>query len=385
MPKKNRSILIHAWILHKMDNHYFIPYTHWIYLNEIIKYFDKVCLLSPVNTKLKNEDQFESIKEFKNVVVYELPFSNGYIDAIKYFFFYRNAYKKLASQYDEVYTRYPIPFGWLQQIYFKNKKKIIHFVGDPIDTIINNPNLSTLKKNIYKTFFKPENYLYTKACKKARVYTNGYHISEGLDKKGIKAIPLVSSTLSKSDFYFDKNKVINKESPKIIYVGYLRKAKGVDTLIHSFSILQKEKPNSSLTIVGKGESESFLKNIVKENNLKNVLFTGHIDDREKLNKLLRTHDIFCFTSLSEGSPRVILEAMANGLAVVSTPVGSLPLTFKNKRDILFADFNNPDDFKDKIDSISNDEVFFNKIRINSFRSVSSLTIVNFIKQIFYET
>ena len=268
MPKKNRSILIHAWTLHKIDNHYFIPYTHWIYLNEIIKYFDKVCLLSPVNKKSKNEDQFESIKEFKNVVVYELPFSNRYIDAVKYFFFYKKAYKKLASKYDEVYARYPVPFGWLQQSYFKNKNKIIHYVGDPIDTIIKNPNLSGLKKYFYRTFFKPENFLYTKACKKASVYTNGYHMSKKLNKKGVKSIPLVSSTLNKNDFYFDKNKVINKESPKIIYVGYLRKAKGVETVINSFSILQKEKPNSSLTIVGKGESEALLKNIVKKIKLK---------------------------------------------------------------------------------------------------------------------
>lgn len=379
-----KSILVHAWTLHKKENKYYIPYTHWVYLQEIVKYYDKVCLLSPVNKSLQDESQYESVSVFENVVVYELPFSEGYIDAVKYFFSYKKAYKELASQYDEVYARYPIPFGWLQQKYFRNKKKIIHFVGDPIDTIINNPNLSSLKKKLYITFFKPENYMFTKACKQAKVYTNGFHIAERLKKKGINATPLVSSTLNKNDFYFDNDKQIDTKSPRIIYVGYLRKAKGVETVVNSFALLQKEKPNASLTIVGHGESEDLLKNIVKEKKIKNVLFTGHVDNRDKLNELLRSHDIFCFASLSEGSPRVILEAMANGLVIVSTPVGSLPHTFVNGENILFADFNNTEDFKNKLLTISSNEDYYNSIRKNSFKKVSTFTINNFLKQIFDE-
>ena len=136
-----KSILIHAWTLHKKNNEYYIPYTHWVYLNEIVKYYDKVCLLSPVNQNLKNEKSYEAINVFNNIEVYELPYSKGYIDAIKHFFKYTEAYKVLSPKFDVVYARYPLPFGWLQKYYFKSKKKIIHFVGDPVDTIINNPNI----------------------------------------------------------------------------------------------------------------------------------------------------------------------------------------------------------------------------------------------------
>ena len=113
-----------------------------------------------------------------------------------------------------------------------------------------------------------------------------------------------------------------------------------------------------------------------------LIVGGNTGIGEKLNELLRTHDIFCFASHSEGYPRVILEAMANGLVVVSTPVGSLPLTFKNQRDILFADFNNSDDFKDKLLSISDNEFTYSRIRINAFKIASTYTIDNFIKKIF---
>lgn len=378
-----KSILLHAWTLHKKNNKYYIPYTHWVYLNEIVKYYDKVCLLSPVNCNLDDESKYEPIDVFKNVTVYGLPYSEGYIDAVKYFFKYKKAYAELSKKYDVVYARYPIPFGWLQKHYFKDKKKIIHFVGDPIDTIVNNPNLPSFKKKLYTTFFKPENFMFMQACKKATVYTNGLHIAERLKKNNIEAIPLVSSTLNDDDFYFE-DKVIDVEAPRIIYVGYLRKAKGVETVLKAFALLQKNKPNVKLTIVGHGESEAELKNLVTTQNIENVTFTGHIDSRIELNQLLRKHDIFCFASLSEGSPRVILEAMANGLAVISTPVGSLPSTFVEGEEILFADFNDESGLAKKLKELSNDIDQYNHIRNRSYKKVTNYKIENFLKTIFYE-
>ncbi|WP_177765354.1 glycosyltransferase [Flavobacterium sp. I3-2] len=377
------SILLHAWTLHKKDNQYYMPYTHWIYLKEIVKYYDKVCLLSPVNLNLKDETKFESVSMFKNVRIYELPYTEGYIQAIKHFFTYVDAYKTLSKEYDKVYARYPIPFGWLQASFFKNKKRIIHFVGDPTDTIINNPNLSPLKKKIYTTFFKPEHLMFMKASKHATVFTNGFHLTERLKKYDIKALPLVSSTLNDEDFFFEEKK-INQLSPKLIYLGYLRKAKGLDTLITSFKFLQENIPNASLTIVGHGEMEEELKVMIDNQNIKNVIFKGHIDNRKELNSILRSNDIFAFASLSEGSPRVILEAMANGLAVVSTPVGSLPTTFTDGKEILFADFNNPKMFVDKYLQIINNNNTYNNIRRSSFQKVSNYKIENFLKSIFYE-
>ncbi|MEN5233485.1 glycosyltransferase family 4 protein [Sphingobacterium faecium] len=381
--KRSKSILIHAWTLYKKDGQYYIPFTHWVYLNEIVKYYDKICLLSPTDLHLKDEVSYEAISCFPNVEVYELPYTEGYIAAIKYFFHYNKAYKELSSHYDVVYARYPIPFGWLQKFYFQGKRRIIHFVGDPMDTIINNPSLSFIKKSIYRLFFKPEHAMFMAACKGANVYTNGHHLAERLETSGIKANPLISSTLSDNDFYFE-DKEIDGDAPKIIYVGYLRKAKGVETVVKAFGLLQFHKPDAKLTIVGYGESELLLKSLVENQNLQNVKFEGHIDNREKLNQLLRENDIFCFASLSEGSPRVILEAMANGLAILSTPVGSLPTTFEDNKEIVFANFNDEKDFSEKLLKLSSDFQFYNSIRLNSFNKVSNYKIENFLKTIFYE-
>lgn len=375
-----KSILVHAWALHKNNNKYYLPYTHWIYLNEIVKYYDRVVLLSPVFRGSSETHLFQEI-EFNNIEVYELPFSKNYLGAVRYFLSYLRAYQKISKNINVGYARYPVPFGWLQYFYFKKKRRIIHFVGDPIDTIVNNPNLSHVKKGLYKFFFKPEHNLYLEACNGADVYTNGSHLAEKLLKSGIQAKALVSSTLNDNDFYFDENKILG-DTPKIIYVGYLRKAKGVETVIKSFGLLQKKFPNAILKIVGHGEMESELQNLVKDLNIDNVYFLGHIDNRNDLNNLLRSCDIFAFASLSEGSPRVILEAMANGLAIVSTPVGSLPSTFVADKEIIFSKYNNEIDFANRLIEISSNEVKFNNLRKNSYNRVKEYKIDNFLKQIF---
>lgn len=379
----DRSILIHAWALFKSGEEYYIPYTHWVYLNEIVKYYDRVCLLSPTKVLLTsdNTSNFESLKGFNNIEVYELPYSKGYIDSIKYFRSYFKGYKRLSKEFEAAYTRYPNPFGWLQMLFFPNKKRIIHFVGDPVDTIVNNPTMSRVKKFMYILFFQPEQFMFYLACKNASVFTNGHHLSEKLHKKKIDAVPLISSTLNEKDFYFDERK-INEEAPKIIYVGYLRKAKGVETVLKAFALLVAKKPLAKLTIVGQGELWDSLHELSINLGIKNnIFFTGHIDKREELNDLLRNHDIFCFASVSEGSPRVILEAMANGLAIVSTPVGSLPTTFTDKEEILFADFNDEVDFYNKLVTLVNNELY-NKIRLNSYEKVKGFTIESFLKKIF---
>ncbi len=378
-----KSILIQAWSVYKIQDHYYLPYTHWIYLNEIVNYYDEVCLLSPVNVNDISNAGLVRV-DFKNVYVEALPYSNSYLTSIKFFYSYFSIYKKM-KYFDVSYARYPIPFGWLQKFFLKGTKRIIHFVGDPIDAAITNPNFNFLKKVLLITFFMPEHLMYMWACKGAKVYTNGFHLAERLKKYGVNATPLISSTLNQNDFYFEANKILNPESLKIVYVGYLRKAKGVETVLKAFHLLQNTYANAKLTIVGDGEFHNHLNQMVLKDEIQNVSFLGHIDDRNQLNEILRNNDIFCFASLSEGSPRVILEAMANGVNVVSTPVGSLPDIFNDNENIIFANFNDEKDFYGKINTLLNNKEKAFNIKLNAFDKIKNFTIESFIKNIFYES
>lgn len=379
------SILIHAWVVFKKNDQYYLPYSHWVYLCEIVKYYDEVILLSPTLSSdcLDVENIYLGIGCFSVVSVYELPGASSYLGSVKHFFSYLLAYKKY-SDVDVSYVRVPAPFGWLQRFYIR-KKRIIHYVGDSIDTVLKNQRFSLFKKLFYIGFYYPEFLMTVWASRRgARVFCNGVHLSRKLVGMGVNAKALVSSTLKDNDFHIDKEKTISCFAPRLIYVGYLRKAKGIDTVLNAFRLLQKNIPGASLIIVGAGEEESRLKSMVLDNGVKSVVFLGHIDSREKLNSILRESDIFCFASVSEGSPRVVLEAMANGLNVVSTPVGSLPTTFCSEKDIEFFDFNDSVGLCEKIIQLVNDPLRAYSMRISAYEKVSSMTIESFIKEIFHE-
>jgi glycosyltransferase involved in cell wall biosynthesis len=379
------SILIQAWTVYKSGDGYYLRYTDWVYLKEIVKYYDDICLLSPtILIQKDNLNQFMAIEVFTDVTVHPLYRTNNhtYIGAIKHFPEYFKAYR-LLRDFDIAYARYPAPFGWLQKVFMNKSKRIVHFVGRPVDTVLKNPNIKTIKKIFLVLFFLPEHLIYLWACKGAKVYTNGVHIHNNLAKAGIKSESLVSSTLHKDDFYYDTLKNISNKRPRLLYLGYLRKAKGVDTIIKSFGLLQNKIPGAELTIIGDGDSKQDLHEMVNQNSIKNVHFLGHIDDRARINHIMRNHDIFCFASLSEGSPRVVIESMANGLNVVSTPVGSLPHVFVNNKDIVYFDFNNHEMLFEKIIFLINNDNDASLIRESAFCKIKKYTIKNFLKKIFY--
>ena len=105
----------------------------------------------------------------------------------------------------------------------------------------------------------------------------------------------------------------------ITYIGRLDDFKGVDYLLNGFKDVLSEVNNVSLTIVGNGPNESFLrKRVIDLGIVDKVNFKGRQED---IVGELNSTDIFVLPSLSEGMSNVLLEAMACGLPVVATSVG----------------------------------------------------------------
>src|SRR5690606_33994271 len=142
-----------------------------------------------------------------------------------------------------------IPFGWLQKLFLRRSDRIIHFVGDSLGAAKNNPNFPWYEKLLLMALFIPEHLTYACVFKGVKVFTNGFCLTFTLKRWGVKAKPVISCTLVKEDFYFDDEKEIDSENPKIIYAGYLRKAKGVETVIKAFGLLLERYPNARLSIV----------------------------------------------------------------------------------------------------------------------------------------
>lgn len=131
------------------------------------------------------------------------------------------------------------------------------------------------------------------------------------------------------DFFFNKilrnYEDMNREI-RLIYVAMFAQAyKGHDILIRTIKILADSGVHVKLDLVGDGR----LLDTVKEQSKRlgvyeSIIFHGAVKEKRKLLDILDGADIFVMPSRAEGLPRVLVEAMARGLPIISTSVGGIP-------------------------------------------------------------
>jgi glycosyltransferase involved in cell wall biosynthesis len=117
-----------------------------------------------------------------------------------------------------------------------------------------------------------------------------------------------------------------KNGTSLLYIGRLAHEKGVHTAIEAVGRLLRDHglDDLTLTIVGDGEREyvDSLRQLAQQENIASYVIFLPAQQKEALPALYRRANIFLFTSIwAEPFGRVIVEAMASGLAVIGTAVG----------------------------------------------------------------
>jgi magnesium-protoporphyrin IX monomethyl ester (oxidative) cyclase len=119
----------------------------------------------------------------------------------------------------------------------------------------------------------------------------------------------------------------------LIMVGKLNPPKGQMYLLHAMKQIIEYSPLTKLLIVGDGPSREELLRIRDELNLGSFVF--FLGKRNDVKELLCASDIFVFSSLSEGFPVALIEAMALGKPSIAFNVGPMPeLVIHNETGLL---------------------------------------------------
>ncbi len=114
---------------------------------------------------------------------------------------------------------------------------------------------------------------------------------------------------------------LDPEVPVCGHVGRMVGAKDQKTLISAFAKLRQRLPTAHLVMIGEGRLEESLRSQVKSLDLEGaVTFAGAQDQAVRL---MPAFDLFVLTSVTEGFPRVLLEAMACRLPIVATDSGGI--------------------------------------------------------------
>ena len=112
------------------------------------------------------------------------------------------------------------------------------------------------------------------------------------------------------------------EDPLIVTVGRLVVAKAYPSLVETVSFLKEEFPSVRCLIAGDGPCRDEIEAAVERYGVSdNVTLSGA---RRDIPDLLSACDVFVLSSIREGLPVSLLEAMASGCAIAATTVGGIP-------------------------------------------------------------
>jgi glycosyltransferase involved in cell wall biosynthesis len=132
---------------------------------------------------------------------------------------------------------------------------------------------------------------------------------------------------------------LTKAERVVLSVGRLSREKAHMDLLEGFNRLRETRPEISgkLIIVGDGPERVRLEAAAESLGCP-VVFTGQVSDVQTFYAMA---DVFVLPSHSEGSPNVLLEAMAENVPVVATAVGGVPEMVENNESALLVPPNDP--------------------------------------------
>ncbi|MBL0153082.1 MAG: glycosyltransferase [Chitinophagaceae bacterium] len=158
----------------------------------------------------------------------------------------------------------------------------------------------------------------------------------------------------------DYKRAAFKDEFRMVAVGNLKKAKNYMYLLEAFRYM----PDSvSLDIYGAGPLEHELQEVITRYSL-NVRLCGVRDD---IQNVLPKYDAFIMSSVFEGQPISLLEAMACGLPAILSDIPVLREATNNKG--VFYDLNNVKDLVNKVEAILSHKVDLDEIARSNFERV----------------
>ena len=167
-------------------------------------------------------------------------------------------------------------------------------------------------------------------------------IPNGIDADGLKSDQEKRVTF-RSKYSVDAGDIL------VGTVGRLSKEKNQKMFLQAIEpVLQRDRRVKAV-IVGSGPEERNLRDFARSRQIaERVIFTGNVEDMVSVYSSL---DIFVISSVTEGVPLTVLEAMAFGLPVIATRVGGIPQVIEEGRSGILIDARDTEALRKTIDGL----------------------------------
>lgn len=159
---------------------------------------------------------------------------------------------------------------------------------------------------------------------------------------------------------------------RLLFVGRVEVAKGVNELIDAAEILHERGFRFDLTIVGGGaEFQTVAQRLLETPDLP-VSLAGMLNGKDALLEAYDRADILLLPTHHEGFPRVLYEAMLRSLVVVTTFVGGISGVMKDADNCIRIPVGNPVAIADAVIRVAGDIPTMNRLAAAARRDVLSV-------------
>ncbi len=184
--------------------------------------------------------------------------------------------------------------------------------------------LGYIKELWIKYFHSMSLCAYNFADKIVSQFERNREVQIGFGAKKEKTV-IIPNGMNTEDYNFPEQERIYGEDFVVGTIARVVPIKDIITLVRAFERAQELYDKIKLVIVGPNNEDpqysNYVLDYVEKRNIRNITFAGKVDYETYL-KSLYSFDVFILTSISEGQPLSLLEAMASGKPAIVTDVGS---------------------------------------------------------------
>jgi len=199
-------------------------------------------------------------------------------------------------------------------------------------------------------------------------------VLESFVKKGIPREKLVKipygAELSRFKYVPNELKIETKTKKNIfniLFVGNFGARKGAIDILKSFKNFKH--PNKCLTLIGSIAKEG--KILLEKYDISNIRFIGRVRN-EELFHYYNEADVFLMPSIEEGFAMVILEALASGCPVITTPNSGGEEIIKNNFNGFIVPIHSPEKIVNCLEAISDSEDLKINLGQNAHKSLKKI-------------
>jgi glycosyltransferase involved in cell wall biosynthesis len=317
--------------------------------------------------------------------VVDLPPMPSTIKAQKHYFRAARVLGEFASTVDLLYIR--LPFQIPRAPLGLRKPKLLHVTGNPVEIIDASTDYRGVLGFLARRFARHSMAMMRRmvAEPQTRTITHGGELWQELRAKHGRTV--VSSAMYRDEMRPRTDHAL-ADPPRLLFVGFIRPEKGVEVLIDAFDLLRKKRA-LKLTLAGgvdreSGATESLKRRLAASPYREDIALTGAVDFGEPVFDLYRTHDVFVLPSLSEGTPRTLVEARALGCPVVASRVGGIPTSVADGQDGLLVPPRDPQALAEAIARVLDDLALRGRLIAEGMRRSAAFSVEGFADQIVSE-